>query len=284
MGVLQRLHQGVVGGRRLDARHVETGAAEAAVGQCSQQGLLVHQTAAADVDQQGTRLHQPQLPLADEVAGIGGERAVQADDVGALQQLVQRQSILVVAGADLALGVTHLHADPPGPLAEGLTERPLADDAEPLAVQIRDVVIEEAELAALLPAPLQQRLAPAEEVARQGQHQRHGVLRHRGARVVADVADADVGGAARLQIHVVAAGGRQRDESELRQLGQLGGADAHLVDDGDAGVFEPRHYLLGGRARVALPVMGKVGVAQGDAGIQGIAVEKHNLLHEASCR
>ena len=116
-------------------------------------------------------------------------------------------------------------------------------------MQIRDVVIEEAELAALLPAPLQQRLAPAEEVARQGQHQRHGVFRYRGARVVADVADTDVGGAARLQIHVVAAGGGQRDEFQVRQLGQLGGADAHLVDDGDAGVFESLHHLLWSRAR-----------------------------------
>ncbi len=112
MGVLQCLHQRVVGRRRLDARHVETGAAEAAVGQCPQQGFLVHQTAAADVDQQGARFHQLELPLANQVAGIGGERAVQADDVGALQQLVQREPILVVAGADLALGVAHLHADP----------------------------------------------------------------------------------------------------------------------------------------------------------------------------
>ena len=37
------------------------------------------------------------------------------------------------------------------------------------------------------------------------------------------------------------------------------------------------------RGRVALPVMGKIGAAQIDAGVQGVAVEKHDLLHEASC-
>ena len=41
-------------------------------------------------------------------------------------------------------------------------------------MQIRDGVVEEAELAALLPAPLQQGLAPGEQIARQGQHQRRG--------------------------------------------------------------------------------------------------------------
>ena len=141
----------------------------------------------------------------------------------------------------------------------------------------------EAELAALLPAPLQQRLAPAEEVARQGQHQRHGVLRHRGARVIADIAHPDVGGAARFQIHVVAAGGGQSDEFELRQLGQFSGADPYLVDDGDAGIFEPLNHMFRGRAGITLPVVGEVGVMQGDARIQGIAVEKHNLLHGPSC-
>ena len=283
VGVLQRLHQGMVGGRRFDACHIETGTAEAAVGQRPQQRLLIHQTATADVDQQGARFHQIQLPLANQVAGVGGERAVQADHIRALQQLVERQAILVMAATDLALGVTYRHPHSLGPLAERLTQGSLADDAKLLAVQIHDVVIEEAELAALLPAPLQQRLAPAEEVARQGQHQCHGVFRHRGARVVADVAYPDVGGAARLQIHVVAAGSGERDEFEFRQLGQLGGADAHLVDDGDAGIFQPLDHLFRGRAGITLPVVGKVGMMQGDARIQGIAVEKHNLLHVPSC-
>ena len=188
-----------------------------------------------------------------------------------------------MTGADLALGVTHCHPHPFGPLAKRLSQSSLTDDAKLLAVQIHDVVVEKAELAALLPAPLQQRLAPAEEVARQGQHQRHGVLRHRGARVIADIAHPDVGGAARFQIHVVAAGGGERDEFELRQLGQFGGPDPYFVDDGDAGIFEPFHHLFRGSTWIALPVVGEVGVMQGDARIQGIAVEKHNLLHGPSC-
>ena len=138
-------------------------------------------------------------------------------------------------------------------------------------------------LAALLPAPLQQRLAPAEEVARQGQQQRHGVFRHRGARVVANVAHPDVGGATRFQIQVVAAGSGQGDEFQFRQLGQLRGTDPHFVDDGDAGIFQPLHHLFRGCVRVALPVVGEVGMVQGDARIQGIAVEKDDLLHEPCC-
>ncbi|MNE01040.1 hypothetical protein D3C80_934670 [compost metagenome] len=279
VGVTQRLHQGVVGGRWLDACHIEPGAAEATVAERLQQGLLVHQAAAAHVDQQSPRFHHGQLPRTYQVAGVGGERAVQADDVRALQQLVEGQPILVVAGADLALGIKDLHADGTGPLPQGLSQGALADDAEALAVQIRDGVIEEAELAALLPAPLQQGLAPGEQVARQGQHQRHGVFWHRGARVVADVAHADVGGAARLQIQVVAAGGRQGDQAQLRQLGQFVLADADLVDDGDAGAPEPLHHLFRLRLGVALPVMGEIGATQIDAGVQGVTVEKHDLLH-----
>ncbi|MNC18620.1 hypothetical protein D3C75_665250 [compost metagenome] len=165
VGVTQRLHQGVVGGRRFHACHVEPGTAEATVAERLQQGLLVHQAAAAHVDQQGPRFHHGQLPLPDEVAGVESERAVQADHIRTLQQGLQGQSVFIPGGADLALGIEDLHADGAGSLPQGLTQGALAYDAEPLAVQIHDGVIEETELAALLPAPLLQGLAPGEQVA-----------------------------------------------------------------------------------------------------------------------
>jgi hypothetical protein len=73
-----------------------------------------------------------------------------------------------------------------------------------------------------------------------------------------DIAHGDIGGAARLQIQVVAAGGGQGDQAQFGQLGQFIGPDAHLVDDGDAGALEPLHHLIRRRGRVALPVMGKI--------------------------
>jgi hypothetical protein len=72
-----------------------------------------------------------------------------------------------------------------------LADRALADDAERGAVQIADVVREEAELLGLVPDAVLDVLPVGEQVAPQRQDHRERVLRHRVHRVVADIGDGD---------------------------------------------------------------------------------------------
>ena len=83
-----RSEQRVVGGQRLGVGDVERGARRS-VPSLQRRGerALVDDRAARGVDEDRGRLHQPQRFGVDQVAGLLGQRAVDRDEVRALQQL-----------------------------------------------------------------------------------------------------------------------------------------------------------------------------------------------------
>src|SRR5699024_4182139 len=83
-----------------DLEHVQAGSGDGALLQRCDQGLLVDDAAAGDVDQRGRVLHQAQFAGADQMAGLGGGRDGQDHVVAALEHLVQ-----------LELGDAHLGAE-----------------------------------------------------------------------------------------------------------------------------------------------------------------------------
>ena len=90
--VVQR-QQRVVEGHRLDLRHVQPGRGDASLLQRRVQRPLVDDRAARRVHQHRRRLHQRQLPLADEVSRLRRKRHVQADEVRLAQQLLEARRI-----------------------------------------------------------------------------------------------------------------------------------------------------------------------------------------------
>ena len=102
---------------------------------------LVHHRASAGVDQYGVRLHQRQRLRIHHVARGVGQRDVQGDDVGGLQQFAQEPE----AGAHRVLGVLvqphdviveNVHAEALGDACNLLADVAKADDAERLAGEL----------------------------------------------------------------------------------------------------------------------------------------------------
>src|SRR5262249_17453296 len=73
--------QGMNRRQRLPRGAAEQGAADAPLAERVDQGGLVHEGAAADVDEPRARLHGAELALADQAARLGGERRDQDHEV-----------------------------------------------------------------------------------------------------------------------------------------------------------------------------------------------------------
>ena len=82
----------VVGVDRLLLEDVEARAGDLAGAQRLDERRLVHDRAARDVDQVGSRLHQRELRRADQVVRLVGQQAGDDDEVGFAQQLVERHA------------------------------------------------------------------------------------------------------------------------------------------------------------------------------------------------
>ena len=125
---------------RLELEDVQPGAGDPAGGQRPGQRRLVHQWAAAGVDQDRGGLHQSQRTFVDQVMGLRGQRGVQRDEIGSGQQLVQLHPARPHARhrTFLAGGVEDRHVEavlcPPG---DGRADPSHADDAERLAGHIQ---------------------------------------------------------------------------------------------------------------------------------------------------
>ena len=71
----------------LELEDIQRGAGDDALVQGIDQRALVHDWSAGGVDQDCRALHRRQRPLVDQVASVGGEWTVEADDVGVGEQL-----------------------------------------------------------------------------------------------------------------------------------------------------------------------------------------------------
>ena len=114
---------------RLPVEHVEAGGIDRARLEGVDQGILVHDRPTGRVDQHRRRLHPRQFSRADQMARRLTQRDVQAHNVRALEELVQRRDESGEAGV-MASGVDDLHFEALRALGDRAGDAPEADQAE----------------------------------------------------------------------------------------------------------------------------------------------------------
>ena len=258
--------QHVLGGRLLD-EHVEGGARDVLGIQRVDQRLFVDQAAAGAVDDAHALLHFCESPGIDDVPGLLGQRRVQRDEVGALQQFVELDlldpQVLGAFRRQERIERDHLHFQ---------AERAIGGDRADIAAAYHTQRLAgdlDAHEAVLLPLAGLGRGVGLRNFTRQRQHQRNRVLggrdriaerrvHHndalRGGRRYFDVVDADTGAADHLQLlcfldDLRGRLGRRADRKAVVIADDLGKlilvlAEVGLEVDLDAAVFEDLH---GGR-------------------------------------
>jgi hypothetical protein len=136
--------------------------------------LFVDDAAARDVDQAGCRLHAGKLFTADQVAGLGGERNMQRQKVGARHHGVEigqfDAALAGVFGGDIRVVGDHGHAKPLG-TAHDL----LGDAAEPNRAQEFAAHLDPHELVAF-PKPSAHMGVGLGNIAGHGHQQGNGVF------------------------------------------------------------------------------------------------------------
>ncbi|CAM2166773.1 hypothetical protein PSAC2689_150179 [Paraburkholderia sacchari] len=215
---------------------------------------FVHESAARRVDEERTARHARECVRIDQVVRRRREGAVQRNDVAAGEQRVERHAFFARIRAALlmrlcaARGEQHAQSQRAPHGGRRTAERARADDAERRAREIADRKIEETELTRFEPAPGAHGLAIGEQTAPQREDQRKCMLRHGVHGIVADVAHDDAARLARLQVHIVRPGGRNRDHAQPGCRCERFGGNRGFVGDDNLGVANALCDFGGGRA------------------------------------
>ena len=156
-------------GARLAGVDVEPGGSDPALLQRGEQRRLVDDAAAGGVDEDQRRLDGGELVGADDAHRLGGLRQVHRDDVGAAQQLVERDQadahLRGAAGGDERVVGDDVHAERRQPLGHQGADPAEPDDAGGLLVQL------DAGVLAALPLPLLEGGGGRRDVAGRGEQQ-----------------------------------------------------------------------------------------------------------------
>ena len=284
-----RAGQHVVRRRRLAAEDVEAGAGDDAAGEGVRERVLVHETAASGVDQDGGGLHRGEALGVDEAFGGGVQRAVERDDVGGAEEFVEGDESQAVLVASRRPGVdADTHAEGAGDAGDGAADGAVADDAERLAVEFGDGVVPVAEVGAAGPAAFVDPGAVRFDVVRVREDVGEDHLGDGGRAVGGDVAHGDAALARGVEVHGVHAGGEQADVAALGELGDHGGAQDGLVGDDDLGVAGAFDDEVRGRAVVERAVAQRLEFAPVHvAGVDAEGIENddfHVVLPESRWR
>ncbi len=229
--------RGLANHRGFDAEHIGGRTTQVTIAQCIGQGLFIDQPAAGGVDHQGSGLEQGQFPGTDKVAGVLVEGAVQGQGVHLRQQFLQRQAVRAGRAA-WNLPQHHTHAKGFGQAGHRAAQFAIAQQAQGLARQFDDRVVQQAELTGLLPAPGSHGLLVIGDPGGQVEQQHQGVLGHRGSAVALAVADGNPQLAGCGQVDIVGAGGGHQDQLQVGAGGQGFGCQCHLVADGHPGALQ----------------------------------------------
>ena len=235
------------------------------------QRLLVDQAAAGAVDDAHALLHLRDRRRVDDVPGLLGQRRVQRDEIGALEQIVELDlldaDVLGALRRQERIERDHLHAQAERAVGDDGADIAAADHAQRLGGDL------DAHEAVLLPLAGLGRGVGLRNFARQRQHQRDGVLGGRdriaerrvhhddalgGGGGNFDIVDADAGAADHLQPRRLLDDlggrlGRRADGEPVIVADDLGElvlvlAEIGLEVDLDAAILEDLHG--GGRERV----------------------------------
>ena len=201
--------------------------------QGSDDGGAVGDRAACHVENQRLALAQGEGVGVEQVKRGVVERAMQADDVGAGENLIKRRVIRRTRRGATALRPQYFHAEgardfryPPSDVAG-------ADDAERLPGEVDNRQFIEAEAAIALPVAVNHRLMVGNEAAQRGENDGEGMLGDGGGRIAGDVGELHAVRLARLGIHVIDAGGGDLNQLEFGRLGDDVARQQHLVTDGN---------------------------------------------------
>ena len=176
---VRHLEQRVVGLGRLHLQHVETGAGDPFLLQRLDQRRLGDGGATPGVDEDGVRLHLPEVLLLQEADRLGRGGEVHGDEVGAGQHLRQARGLHAEC-RDVELveeGIEGHHAQAERPRALGYRAGDAAegDEAQRLPQQARHL---EELRPALGPAALAHHAVLLDGPAMGGEQQHHGVVGH----------------------------------------------------------------------------------------------------------
>ena len=210
---------------RLVAEHVQRRSAQLSRLQRRHHRSVVEQLAAGAVHQPRALLHLREVGGVDHALGLRRESDVQADVVGLGEQLVQRHQrdlqLLREAEGDVGIVRDDLHAERDRALGDLDANLAQPDDAQGLALEFGALQ------GFLFPLAGMRRGVGLGKMARQRQHQRQRVLRHRDGVSARRVhhRDAALGGG--LEVDVVHAHARAPDHAQLGRLVHHGGVNEH---------------------------------------------------------
>ena len=217
------IHQRVAGRGRLGLEDVDRRAGDLARVQGLSQRGLVDQAAPGAVDDPHRGLHPGQLRRADDVAGLGGHRRVQGQEVAPRPQVIQPldaldAQLLRLLGGQERVEADDRHAEPLRPLRHRQPDPAQPDDAQRLALELRAGELVAVPLAGF------QAVVGLGDVPRQREQQRHGVLGRRDGVAARRVHHHDPAPGRRRHVDVVDAHAGAHDRLEPRlALEHLGG-------------------------------------------------------------
>ena len=237
---LLHLDQRVVGIERLLLPGVNRGTPNLALFESLDQSLVIDDSAARLIDDDGVGLHYVELLLADKTAGILGQRAVQGDDVGLAQQSLEInasavQLLFKLLGHRVRIVVQEVLALPALKALENhAADIAAADDADDLVAQLVGVVTP----GPAVPLALLAAAVDHAQTTHAGEHERNGELCSRGGILTGRIAHRDALFLGVGNVHMVIAG--RGDMDELQILGAVHLRLADLADRGQdvVGVFK----------------------------------------------
>ena len=241
--------------------NVQSGSSDLLLLQSVDQRLGVDQLAAARVDEDHARFHVRNGHVADHVARLVGQRAVERNDVRTTVQFVERHIGDARFRGVLRVGekiVGHdLHAESLENADQLAGDLARADDARGLAVHVeahqpvkREVAVARAPVGAVY-------------LAVERQHQRHGVFRHGVRRIGRNPHHGNPVTGGGVQIDVVEARAAQRDQLHTHpgQLADGLGVSRVVDEDADRIGTLRKGYIIGVQVAAVVADVEPVGVA-----------------------
>lgn len=230
---------------RLLLENVEGGSSEVTGSECLDEGGLVHDLAAGDVNEESAGFHPGETRRVDEVVRLRGQGDERDDDVGLGEEVVEAAAVGMVGWTGSR--VDHLQVECPGAALDHLRNAAVADQAERFPAEDRSLPAER----------LHSRgpLAGADEAVRLGdpagqvEDEAEGVI---GGRLGEGVGRVRRGDAAALQfgeIEVVDAHGCIGDDAQVRSGVEQLGIDAQFTLGDEAGAPADAVEHLGARGR-----------------------------------
>ena len=246
--------------RRLRDEHVEAGAGDRACRERLVERVLVDEPAAGDVDDEGRRLHARELLGADHAGRLGRLRHVDRDEVAALEQLVEghqlHAELLGPRGRDVRVVGDDLGAERLQAGGDECADAAESDDADGLLVELDAGVVRP------LPLPLCERRVRGGDVTGEAQDVPDGELGGRDDVRGRCVHDHDARRRGGLDVDVVEADARARDDLEVRRGRDRLGVDLR------GGTHEDRVRL--GECRQQRRAVGAVDDADVEVGPEGV--------------